>query len=270
MNRKTLSSSIRLTEYRQLEEFANAFATGELNLMIIIGRPGIAKSETIRSTIPDACWIEGTATAFGMYGELYRHRNAPVCIDDVDALHSDKACVRLLKSLCQTRRTKNLHWLTNAAEQNGLPTSFETTSSVCIIANEWSTPNENVEALIDRGHLLYFDPSPLEVHKKVSEWFQDDEIYDWFGKHLGYFDDLTMRSYVKAKELKRAGINWKDAAYQVHSQIPENARLLIELLEDPKFACEAARVAAFQRKTGASRATYFNTKKRIKGLVMSE
>lgn len=263
MNAKLPKSAIQLTEFEQLEEFAKAFSTGELNLMIIVGRPGIAKSETIRSTIKHACWIEGSATAFGMYGELYRHQDSPVCIDDVDDLCSDKASVRLLKSLCQTRQSKTLRWLSNAAVQNGLPTEFETCSSVCIIANEWSNPNENVKALIDRGHLIHFAPVPPQIHAKVGEWFNDNEIYEWFGERLSLFEDLSMRSYVKARELKRAGINWRNAALQSHTSIPGNARILLDLLGNSGFSQESERVDAFKLQTGGSRATYFNLKRRF-------
>ena len=260
MTSQTMDSAIRVSEYEQLETFAKAFATGELNLMIVVGRPGIAKSETIRGCVEAPCWIEGTATAFGMYGELHRHKDSLVVIDDVDALYSDKASVRLLKSLCQTRETKTLRWLTNAAEQSGLPTEFETSSSVCIIANEWTTPNENVKALIDRGHFLHFDPTTQQVHEKVKAWFDDEEILNWFGQNLSLFPALSMRSYVKAKELKAVGMDWKSFSL---SHLGDKERAIIELTQNNQYATEADRVEVFQRETGASRATYFNLKKKL-------
>ena len=257
---QTLNTAIRLTEYDQLETFARAFAEGSLNLMIVVGRPGIAKSETIRNCVKDACWIEGTASAFGMYQALHEHKDKLVCIDDVDSLYSDKAAVRLLKSLCQTRESKTLRWLTNAAAKNDLPTSFETTSSVCIIANEWSNLNANVDALVDRGHFLHFDPTNDQVHAKVKEWFDDDEVYSWFDQHLALFPALSMRSYVKAKELKAAEMDWK--AFSL-SHLGDKERALVGLLGRNDFENEAARVEEFQLKTGASRATYFNIKKKF-------
>ena len=37
-----------------------------------------------------------------------------------------------------------------------------------IIANAWKTPNAHVAALEDRGHLLYFDPTPPELHARTA------------------------------------------------------------------------------------------------------
>ena len=76
-----------------------AFADGLLNLLLIIGRPGVQKSHAVKAAVGRrACWIDGSATAFGLYCQLYRHRDRPVVIDDVDGLYADRAaassCVR--------------------------------------------------------------------------------------------------------------------------------------------------------------------------------
>jgi hypothetical protein len=36
--------------------------------------------------------------------------------------------------------------------------------------------NRNVTTLQDRGHVLVFQPSPAEVHRKAGDWFQEREI----------------------------------------------------------------------------------------------
>ena len=41
-------SAIRLATYRQLEGFISAFASGHINLLILVGAPGLAKSRTVR------------------------------------------------------------------------------------------------------------------------------------------------------------------------------------------------------------------------------
>jgi len=87
--------------YGELDQFVEAFAEGLLNLLLIIGRPGVQKS---RAGPPfgrcpaavggRACWIDGSATAFGLYGQLYRQRDRPVVIDDVDGLYADRAAAQ--------------------------------------------------------------------------------------------------------------------------------------------------------------------------------
>jgi hypothetical protein len=83
----TPHGALHVTSYEKLETFAAKFRQGHFNLLIIVGGAGLAKSQTIRQTVGDlALWIEGSATAFGMYQELWKHRDRPVVIDDVDAL----------------------------------------------------------------------------------------------------------------------------------------------------------------------------------------
>ena len=104
----------------------------------------------------------------------------PVVLDDLDKLYSDSNCARLLKPLCNTCTSKRISWLTNIAlNDNDIPASFTTTSNVILIANEWHTVNANVRALEDRAIILHFDPSNAEVHRRVGEWFQDPEVYEF-------------------------------------------------------------------------------------------
>ncbi len=52
--------------YRELDQFVEAFAEGLLNLLLIIGRPGVQKSQAVKAAVGRrACWIDGSATAFG-------------------------------------------------------------------------------------------------------------------------------------------------------------------------------------------------------------
>ena len=59
---------IRIETYDGLHQYIRAFAAGHLNLLILLGGPGLAKSQTVKRMVGKrACWIEGNATAFGMY-----------------------------------------------------------------------------------------------------------------------------------------------------------------------------------------------------------
>lgn len=118
--------AVVLNTYRQLEDVVSTFASGHLNLLILVGAPGLAKSRTVRNKLcnaEDVCWIEGTATPFGMYLKLFKHRNNFVVIDDVDSLYADKDGIRLLKCLCQTEEQKTVAWntATRALERENVP-----------------------------------------------------------------------------------------------------------------------------------------------------
>lgn len=255
--------TITIRRYDELHRFVNAFAAGHLNLLILIGSAGIAKSQTVKQAIGEACWLEGNATAFGMYSKLYRHQDELVVIDDVDSLYSNRAAVRLLKCLCQTDPKKHVAWESGAfgRDTNGIPREFETTSRVIIIANDWKTLDQNVAAVQDRGHLVSFEPPAEEVHRQVGQWFWDQTIYDWFGEHLHLVPNHSMRHYVRAYELQVAGINWVE---HLLAEIPEKTRLVAEIRANPTYGTEKERIAAFRVRGGGARSTYFEHRKKLR------
>jgi hypothetical protein len=171
--------------------------------------------------------------------------------------------VRLLKCLCQTEEEKAVAWHSDAKslERQGIPREFVTKSRVVIISNDWQTLNKNVDALQDRGHVLLFEPSAAEVHRKVGSWFDDPEIYEWFAANLHRVRESSQRHYTRAKELKAAGMDWTE----VLAEEAENrrARLAAEILASTAYASTTARVQAFVQRGGGCRATFFNYRRRL-------
>ena len=74
---------------------------------------------------------------------------------------------------------KSVAWHSDirSLEKQGIPREFTTKSRVVIISNHWKTLNKNVGALQDRGHVVLFQPSAVEVHAQVGKWFDDSDIY---------------------------------------------------------------------------------------------
>ena len=256
--------SIPVRTYRDLQQYVEAFSAGHLNLLILLGGPGLAKSQTVKRIVGKrACWIEGNVTAFGMYLTLWQHRDQLVAIDDVDTLYSDRSAVRLLKCLCQTDASKRIAWhsASSRLKREGIPQSFETRSRVTLIANSWRTLNGNVEAVQDRGHVIVFEPTAEEVHRQVAKWFEDKEILAWFASHLHLVHRPSMRHYLRAAELKRSGLNWMQAI--LSDTLSEKTLLVAQLRSDPRFTNERDRIKAFQNSGGGCRATYFNHARRL-------
>src|SRR5207344_3036142 len=102
------------------------------------------------------------------------------------------------------------------------------------------TLNKNVAALQDRGHVLFFQPSAAEVHRMAGTWFDDEEIYQWFAANLHRVRQPSLRHYVRAKELKAAGMDWTE----VLADEAENrrARLAGEILASTEYASTSERV----------------------------
>jgi len=254
-----------LTSYAELDRYVRAFADGHLSLLIVIGSPGLQKSTAIQQTLPgEVCWLEGNATAFALYCRLYEYRDRPVVLDDVDDLYTDKAGLRLLKSLCQTTPYKIVRWDSDAytLRLKEIPTQFSTASKVAIIANQWKTLNEHVAAIEDRGHVVLFEPTAEEVHRRTAEWFRDDEIFEFVGRHLCLIESPSMRDYYKAVEKKRAGLDWRAALLQ--RWLSPTTRVVAQLLADQSYPNEKARIAAFQGITGRVRSQYFYHKRKLR------
>lgn len=248
-----------LASYAQLGAYIEAFSKGHINLIILVGSHGLSKSRTVRASLgEDACWIEGNASAFGIYQALYRNRDKPVVIDDVDSLHSDRNGVRLLKCLCQTEASKSVAWhtATRALDRANIPREFTTTSRVIIICNDWKTVNRNVAALQDRGHVLAFKPSAAEVHRNATLWFDDEEILAWFAENQDRIHEPSLRWYVKAKELKRSGLDWQQIIPL--DSVSLRRKMVVELIGDESFPTQESRSKEFVRRGGGCRATFFN------------
>ncbi len=267
-----------MTNYAQLELYLAKFATGELGLVLLLGRHGTGKSESVKRvlSVPDPAnmatgntavtplYVEGHMQPFGLYRQLWDCRNQPVVLDDLDRLYADPDCVRLLKPLCNTVKNKRLQWLTNLTMNEGVvPSSFATTSSVILIANEWKSLNPNVQALEDRAIILHFNPPNAEVHRRVGEWFNDPEVYGFMGQIMPVAPTVSMRHYCKGSQLRRAGLDdWRTSLLQM--VVPDTSdACVIAVQHDPRLRSEQERIEHFMASTKGSRATYFRIKSRL-------
>ncbi|OQZ06723.1 MAG: hypothetical protein B6D36_03555 [Planctomycetes bacterium UTPLA1] len=273
--------AISLTTYAQLDLYLAKFAAGELGLVLLLGRHGTGKSENVKRALhisplvrsrktaagQPVLYVEGHMQPYGLYRHLWEHRNQPVVLDDLDKLYADPNCVRILKPLCNTERTKRITWLTNLTlNDRVVPTSFTTKSNVILIANEWRTANPNVRALEDRAIILHFDPPNAEVHRKVGEWFQDADVYQLIADTMPSIPALSMRHYCKGAQLRRAGLpDWRHSLLQMVLPDPRMVCILA-MQHDPALHSEQDRIARFMTATGKSRATYF----RMKAKFMSQ
>ena len=257
--------AVRVPTFAALEQYVQAFAAGHLNLLMIFGHPGAGKSRCVRQALgSQVCWISGQASPFGIYLQAYEHRHKPIVLDDVDGLYADRLGIRLLKALGQTEQTKTLSWQTAAPTltRSGIPRQFTTTSRIALVGNDWKTLNADVAALEDRGHVLLFEPTALEVHRQAATWFWDQEIFDFVAAHLHLISQHSLRTYRQAWELKQAGLDWQTAAL---SRCLTGPGLVVARLKaDRSFASEAARVRAFMQAGAGCRAAYYYHAKKLR------
>ena len=262
-----LPRAITLRSYDEVNAWLTNFVGGVFNLLFLIGRPGLSKSQMALSAIGERphAWVECHATKLALYCKLYAHRDEPVIIDDENSLVTDPGKLALMNSLCQTNPVKTLRWdsTTRLLEERGVPAEFRTGSSVLVITNRLRNITPQFAAMIDRGQPLLFEPPAAEVHRAVADWFPDKEVYDFIGEWLPFIPDLSMRDYVKARQIKKAGLDWQAL---LHRQWKSSRLALVAALRcDPAFATEEERVQAFVAR-GGSRATYFRDVARLRRL----
>jgi hypothetical protein len=261
-------NAVVVPTYAEFERFARAYAAGHLNLLIVLGSPGLSKTRVMHDAVgPAACCIEGHATPFGVYRLLWQHQHQPIVIDDADSLFHNPEGIRLMKALCQTDAAKRIAWHTDnrTLKEEDIPREFETTSKVTIVANQWCPRNADVQALEDRGHILLFQPSAVEVHLRTATWFWSQEIFDFFAAHLGLITEPSMRHYLAAWELRQAGFDWKTLILSRFLSGP--ALQVARLKADPTYGSEKERIKAFIDAEGGCRATYFAHAKKLPAKV---
>jgi hypothetical protein len=248
--------------FAELDRWAGAFARGEFEVVILVGDPGLGKSRLFKVALgPDGRFVEGRATAFQLYRELFRHRGRPFVIDDVDQLYADRDAIRLLKCLCQTDPVRTVAWHAASPQlkAEGIPTEFTTTTRVAIVANQWKSASPDVAAVADRGVLLRFRPAPAEVHAWVGTWRRaagvDEAVYRFIGDHLALIARPSGRHYVVASQARRNGLAWQSVLCETWGLDAELA-VAVELAADQTLSPDE-RVRRFRERTGASRATFY-------------
>lgn len=264
------SSAIHIDRFAELEEFAGKFATGGLKLLGVVGHAGTRKSRTFHNVLEASgkryWYLKGNVTPFILYQQLYFNRDAIIVIDDADTLFADRACIPLLKSLLETEAVKVVSWHSKAIDDETIPRSFTTSSPVAILCNQWTTVNQNMRAVEDRGIFLHFTPSVYEIHRRIgaADWLNDDEVFEFVGRHLHLITEPSMRYYVKASEMRRVGIaDWQQNTLKMMGPHIERLAVLNRLIEDTTFGSEAERVAKFTEITGQSQATFYRDREML-------
>jgi hypothetical protein len=256
----------RLRTYEEFRSYLKDFVGELYPFLWVTGRPGVAKSESIRAALLGRLALyrsAGQLTPLRLYVDCFDHIHQPIVLDDADHFLDDRIGRRLVSALGDTSPEKLLTYASTTrllrAElgEPPVPDQFTTTSPLCVIANR---PTRHPE-IQSRAVHLYFDPTPEEVHRAVVRWFDDQEVHDWFGRHLRQLPLVDMRMYMHAVQDKRAGRDWRRiAAATVFGK--HGAEVLIRDLEvDPRYPTREAKAGRFVElmgdARGASRPTYF-------------
>jgi hypothetical protein len=211
-----------LTTAEDLERYVLGVARGALQSLVIVGRGGTGKSSVVREHLPDgtAAWKSGRVSAVQFYQHLYGNLDRTVVLDDAPNVARDLALAGLLRQLCETRPARTISWDTQnkaIGGEDGIPSSFETTSRFVMITNRWLDRHEEVEALETRCHVVRYEPSVEDLHAKARAlpgvdfevwWYVDEAIAE------GRVHTINFRDYITASQKRAIGADWRTALEQ--------------------------------------------------------
>jgi hypothetical protein len=280
--------TLHVEDFEEFREFVRAWIDGRYELMVILGDGGLGKSETVERLASLAmgranrkwAYIKGRMTPLKLYKTLYDFRTLPIVINDVDTLLKDETSISLLKCVCDTSRVKHVQWDSTHPIFKNLPTQFDSISRVLVIANSWDSLSRNVSALMNRGVVIHFQPTAIEVHREVGEgeWFDDQEVWEFVGKNLFLMTRPDLRFYIHARSHKQAGHDWKELTLRMleaglesgeSSDKKEKLIYVARLLADPKYdelsapESEREKVFSLAFAKGNSRSTFHRYKKKL-------
>jgi hypothetical protein len=112
------ADAIPVSAYADLDRYLSAFAGGTLQLVMLLGRHGTGKTQRVKAAVglsgpsanghatrPRVLYLGGHVSAFGLYQQLWKYRNCPVVIDDLDvSAHQHHCRVRELELANAGRR----------------------------------------------------------------------------------------------------------------------------------------------------------------------
>lgn len=264
---KVPPGAVIIRSYEELAAEVDAFFGDFYDELFIVGDPGVGKSEHFRHrarhTAASSHYLEGNTKPLATYIECWQHRDKLLVLDDAEGLWASDNGKHLVRQLTQHSDNKYVQWLSTSKEleRSGVPHHYYTTSKCAFLMNRFvaSTNDHFYHAILDRGHVFFFDPLLIERHRYVATWFHDQEIHDYVGSHLNLVSDLTARTYNLLHQKKSAGHDWREYFHQRFCR-PSGLSAVQELEHDDAFPTVEAKSQEFTRRGLGSRRTYFHHK----------
>jgi hypothetical protein len=262
-----MSKPLLVTTYQKLIEARSMFMSTHCPVeLIIIGSPGLGKTQAFKRSLgkegDDFGYISGNCTAFELYRTLWKYRNLPIVLDDVDDALTDSKKKTLLKNVMEAEDRKIARW-GSASKQlvddwgNTIPTAFYTTSNFCIIINQLDAKtNKHLTAILSRAYAIHFVPSAEEVHRYAAEYFDDSEI--------SIIKQPDIRQYSIAQKLKFHCGDWKGMLINNWLETDRDFTIIIKVMNNTALKTLRERAEAYAKYVGTGGVNgYIEREKRI-------
>ena len=264
-----MSNIFVITTYRQLEEYCRSWVSGKVRELVIVGEPGLGKTSAIKkaSEHKDVVCFGAKNSPVEFYMELFWNQGRLIVIDDTEGLLNTRDGKALTRSLMERDHNKLMVWKTQAPvlKKAGVPTSFQTTSRVLIITNEWSDSGIH-KAIASRATVIRFEPSAKEVFDFAQKWFPDKEILQFARQFQDRWHKPDLRVLERTQEVKESRMKATDwrAFFLSHCRRPGKMAAVAEILADPSFRTAKEREMEFKRRGLGSRPTFYRLQGKLK------
>lgn len=247
-------------KYILLNESLKAINLGAINIVTLIGSPGMGKTYTTTEYLKkediNYKYVNTYATPLSFYKLLYENRNKDVIIfDDIHGI-SNPLVLSMLKAACwisDNERTVSYYSTSDKMDKHGLPESFELTANVVLIFNR---KIKDYAPITSRGITIEFKFSfdeKIKLFEEIKENADiDEEILEYVKKNCNESTtNLSTRTLVNLSKIKRGGQDFKVFAKGM-LPIDESKKMLLEMTWKE-----------WTTTTGMSRRSYFYHKDRL-------
>lgn len=257
---------LTIKTYSELRKYVRAFSRKNIGLLIIVSKAGLGKTSITEEEleIEAPLVFNSHITPLSFYQTLAERveeeKDCLIVVDEAEMLFRDAKIKTMLKILCDTRREKTIKYMSTTPLLKGLPKEINTEAKIIMLLNTLIPSDEDIKAIMSRGHLIKFEPTDSEIINYLvnSKWANDKEVEDFIKGYANISRSLSLRTYVKAVESKKANLDWEA---EVINELELDPRLLTIKRVLKKFKNETDRVNEWEKQTGDSRATYFRYKK---------
>lgn len=270
------------TTFAEWSDLAYCFAQGSIETLIVCGSPGLSKTHTLMDFLGErTAPIKGTGSPISLYIKAFAARESGfIVIDDADSLldgrGSGKEGLNVVKALTEATKPARVTWAKQspALAHAGVPPEFESWAKVAIISNDLRLMTTHLRAVVDRGLLVKCQFSAAEVHRYMASWWPDiqegpdpfdEEVYEFIGRHLNLIAEPSVRNYLNAASLKRAGIlDWQGILLETIG-LKGDLLAVAGMIEDGRWVGEQA-PKEFERRGLGGRSKYYRLAEQLQSL----
>jgi len=260
----SITKFIEIHDYSTLNKYMAAFSLKHMGLLIIVSRAGLGKSYLVEQNleVEAPLLLNSHVTPLRFYQLLYERtqeeKDCLLIIDEAEMMFQNPKLKTMLKITCDTRDEKIIKYDSTSPLLAGVPKEFSTEVKTVLLLNTLNPSDEHIKAIMSRGHLVYFNPPDVEILNYLKGWGEDKEVIKFIGDFASHSKSLNLRTYVKAVESKKAGLNWEQ---EVINELDLDNRFLVIRSLIKNYKTDKERIIGWTKITRESRANYFRWKK---------